>query len=262
MAGPRTQRWRRGKSVSFLAGSRRFSRKAPSRRIDIRALHFGLLPMDPASDPRGAPSPASKPWFCDHARSDGMEGLVSVQGVKYTTARGGSGASGRLHLEQTRRPREAMPYGHDADLRGDGSISDLTGKFPETVLRHLARNYGAESSRILGYATQRPELARTVAGSKEVLRAELRPRYSGGDGTIPRRSRVSTDGSRDDRTSRAGIPGRLCRNRGSRARMGRSTDFTTVGSCRTVLSGYGDPADPEGRSRKSFGCLTRERSRE
>ncbi|MBP2686198.1 MAG: glycerol-3-phosphate dehydrogenase [Deltaproteobacteria bacterium] len=148
----------------------------PERSIaakDIRALHFGLLPMDPASDRRGAPSPASKPWFCDHARSDGMEGIVSVQGVKYTTARAVAERTVDCIAKKLGVPGKTCRTGMTPIFGGDGSSSDPSGIFPETVLQHLARNYGSESSRILGYAAQRPELARTVAGSQEVLRAEL-----------------------------------------------------------------------------------------
>ena len=159
--------------MSFLDGIQTVLPENSISAKDIRALHFGLLPMDPASDPRGAPSPASKPWFCDHARSDGMEGLVSVQGVKYTTARAVAERAVDCIANKLGVPGKACRTGMTPIFGGDGSNSDTSGIFPETVLRHLARNYGSESSRILGYAAQRPELARTVAGSKEVLRAEL-----------------------------------------------------------------------------------------
>lgn len=158
---------------AFLGGIQTVLPESSISAKDIRALHFGLLPMDPASDPRGAPSPASKPWFCDHARSDGMEGLVSVQGVKYTTARAVAERAVDCIANKLGVPGKTCRTGMTPIFGGDGSICDTSGIFPESVLRHLARNYGSESSRILGYAAQRPELARTVAGSEEVLRAEL-----------------------------------------------------------------------------------------
>ncbi len=64
-------------------------------------------------------------------------------------------------------------FGGDGFEGGDSPEKDSSRIYPGSVLRHLAKNYGSESSRILGYAAQRPELARTVAGSQEVLRAEL-----------------------------------------------------------------------------------------
>ena len=157
----------------FLGGIQAVLPESSIMAKDIRALHFGLLPMDPASDRRGVPGPASKPWFCDHARSDGMEGLVSVQGVKYTTARAVAERTVDCVAKKLGVPGKTCRTGMTPIFGGDGSTCDMSGIFPETVLRHLARNYGSESSRILGYAAQRPELARTVAGSQEVLRAEL-----------------------------------------------------------------------------------------
>jgi glycerol-3-phosphate dehydrogenase len=146
---------------------------------DIRFLHFGLIPMDPATGHRGVSSPAGKPWFCDHARSDGIEGLVSVQGVKYTTSRVVAERtvdyiSNKIGARKTPcRTGLTTIFGGDGPESRDPVDKDTPGKFPETVLRHLAKNYGSESSRILAYAANRPELARTVTGSQEVLRAEL-----------------------------------------------------------------------------------------
>lgn len=157
----------------FLGGIQAVLPEGSISAKDIRCLHFGLLPMDPASDRRSVPSPASTPWFCDHARSDGMEGLVSVQGVKYTTARAVAERTVDCISNKLGVPGNTCRTGMTPIFGGDGSNSDGSGIFPEAVMRHLARNYGSESSRILGYAAQAPELARTVAGSQEVLRAEL-----------------------------------------------------------------------------------------
>ena len=157
----------------FLDGIQAVLPKGSISAKDIRCLHFGLLPMDPVSDRRGVPSPASTPWFCDHARSDGMEGLVSVQGVKYTTARAVAERTVDYISNKLGVTGNPCRTGATPIFGGDGSSCGMSGIFPETVLRHLARNYGSESSRILGYATERPELGRTIAGSEEVLRAEL-----------------------------------------------------------------------------------------
>jgi glycerol-3-phosphate dehydrogenase len=157
----------------FLGGIQAVLPEGSISAKDIRCMHFGLLPMDSTSDRRGVPSPASKPWFCDHARRDGMEGLVSVQGVKYTTARAVAERTVDCISNKLGVPRNTCRTGMTPIFGGDGSNSDMSGIFPETVIRHLARNYGSESSRIMGYAAQHPELARTVAGSQEVLRAEL-----------------------------------------------------------------------------------------
>ena len=210
----------------FLGGIQTVLPESSISAKDIRALHFGLLPMDPASDPRGAPSPASKPWFCDHARSDGMEGLVSVQGVKYTTARAVAERAVDCIANKLGVPGKTCRTGMTPIFGGDGSNSDTSGIFPEIgpAASGAELRVGIfEDPRIRGAAPGTGKDRRRIGGGSP---GRTGPRYSRGDGAIPRRSRVSTDGSRDDRTSRAGIPGRLCGNRGSRARMGRSTDFS------------------------------------
>ena len=112
-----------------------------------------------------------------------MDGLVSVQGVKYTAARVVAEQVVDLILTKLGVPRTPCRTATTPIFGGDGGADsgaptvdkpdEMQGNSSEMVLQHLARNYGTEYSRILGYAVERPELARTVAGSKEVLRAEL-----------------------------------------------------------------------------------------
>jgi glycerol-3-phosphate dehydrogenase len=55
---------------------------AQLRREDVSLVHEGLVPG--RGDARGL---STTPRLHDHGREDGLAGLVSVQGVKYTTAR-------------------------------------------------------------------------------------------------------------------------------------------------------------------------------
>ncbi|MFO7634008.1 MAG: FAD-dependent oxidoreductase, partial [Caldilinea sp.] len=54
-------------------------------RQDVRQVHNGYLPMHPGA--RGEVKLVRESVIYDHARTDELEGLVSVIGVKYTTAR-------------------------------------------------------------------------------------------------------------------------------------------------------------------------------
>jgi glycerol-3-phosphate dehydrogenase len=163
----------------FLGGIRGILPEGAITAGDIRFLHFGLLPMDPATVRSGVPSPAGRPWFCDHARSDGIEGLVSVQGVKYTTSR--AVAERTVDHISNKIGARKIPcltgttaiFGEAGSENGEPAEKDDPGNYPDAVRRHLAINYGSESSRVLAYAADRPDLARTVTGSQEVLRAEL-----------------------------------------------------------------------------------------
>lgn len=53
-------------------------------RSDVSFFHWGLLPLDQALKPGGL---AEKYRIVDHAKSGGLEGLISLSGVKYTTGR-------------------------------------------------------------------------------------------------------------------------------------------------------------------------------
>jgi glycerol-3-phosphate dehydrogenase len=54
---------------------------------DITRIHAGLLPCKPGRAPESDPKLLLHYKLIDHASRDGIDGLVSVLGVKYTTAR-------------------------------------------------------------------------------------------------------------------------------------------------------------------------------
>ncbi len=61
-------------------------------RGDILAVHAGLLPCRRPAQPDREPDLLRHFRYVDHARAGGVEGLVSVCGIKYTTARGAAEA--------------------------------------------------------------------------------------------------------------------------------------------------------------------------
>lgn len=56
-------------------------------RHDVRLVYSGLLPMIPDSRRAGIVRLVTRPAFHDHQPEDGIEGIVSVVGVKFTEAR-------------------------------------------------------------------------------------------------------------------------------------------------------------------------------
>ncbi len=61
--------------------------KANIEATDITRIHAGLLPCKPGRDPKSDPKLLNHYKLVDHAEHDGVEGLLTVLGVKYTTAR-------------------------------------------------------------------------------------------------------------------------------------------------------------------------------
>jgi glycerol-3-phosphate dehydrogenase len=69
---------------------------------DVRQVHTGYLPAEPATDNRVRLVRESV--IHDHARSDGLDGLITVTGVKYTTARHTAEQVVDLALRKLQRP--------------------------------------------------------------------------------------------------------------------------------------------------------------
>ncbi len=124
---------------------------------------------------------AKRSRIIDHAAGNGLGGLVSVIGVRWTTAR--SVAEQVVRLVCNRLGRRAPPSTTDTSAIHGGAIRRFTdfmrdaearppkGVTPETM-RHLARNYGTEYPRVLAYARLRPDSRRVIPGSP-VLEAEV-----------------------------------------------------------------------------------------
>jgi glycerol-3-phosphate dehydrogenase len=74
-------------------------------RQDVRQVHMGYLPMEPTTDDEV--KLLRKSTIRDHAQTDRIEGLLSVIGVKYTTARHTAESAVDMALRKLRRPHVA-----------------------------------------------------------------------------------------------------------------------------------------------------------
>ena len=148
------------------------------RREDITSVRAGLLP----ADPRDPSAPLARYRLVDHARRDGIEGLVSVIGVKYTTAR--DVAEHAVDLVGRRLGMPARPSLSGRTPVYGGQIAQVNafladavrrrpaGLSPE-VIRHLVHSYGSAYPDVLRHIEADPQLGQCVAGSSEVIRAEV-----------------------------------------------------------------------------------------
>ena len=69
---------------------REFNDACPGLRLtdaDVLRCHSGWLPLKAGNEPGRPDALAERPRVVDHGRSNGLRHLISVEGVKYTTAR-------------------------------------------------------------------------------------------------------------------------------------------------------------------------------
>lgn len=152
---------------------------ASLRREDISFFHGGLLPMDGDS---GRTVRLSKKYRIQDHIDDGIEGLISVIGVKYTTARAVAEKTVDLVFRKLgRKPfrclTEVTPvHGGNIERFNDFLAKEMEKKSQELdahVIRHLVYNYGSEYPEVLRYLDENPELGKTVNDTSRVIKAEV-----------------------------------------------------------------------------------------
>jgi glycerol-3-phosphate dehydrogenase len=147
----------------------------PAARLrpeEVRFAHVGLLPLDPGRDPQKAVEAAllKRPRLIDARRELGIEGLVGIVGIKYTTgmtvgARAVDLAAAKLGRATARRaePSRLEP----------ATPAALKGSDPALIGR-LARTYGAAAESIFQDLAADGSHARRVARDQPTTAAEVR----------------------------------------------------------------------------------------
>ena len=117
----------------------------------------------------------------DHERVDGLKGLVTLIGVRYTTAR--YEAAKTVDLVFQKLKYDPPPSRTDSTPVIGGGIGNfkefvqhasyyLAGKVDSKTLQALVRNYGSEFQQVWAYVDQNPSLGETVPKTS-VLKAEI-----------------------------------------------------------------------------------------
>jgi glycerol-3-phosphate dehydrogenase len=148
---------------------------------DIARVHAGLLPIAEGALVGGNVSFGKRSHVGDNAKSDGLEGLVTVVTNRLTTARGVAERAVDLAY---RKLGIAPPSCRTAETPLDGgrfsSFSKLVAEvgrsvgdiMPAAIAERLARNYGSTYGEVVRLATASPALAEPI-GTTGVLRAEI-----------------------------------------------------------------------------------------
>jgi glycerol-3-phosphate dehydrogenase len=147
-------------------------------RDDVVYRNCGLVPFgtDPGSEE--ALSFGKESRFIDHAALHGVQGLVSLIGIRFTTARGDAAVALDLLLKQwpnapgradtRRRPLVGGDIGQFEVFRGRAHRSGLRVVSSKT-LDHLLRAYGTEYREVLGLADANAADATMVRGTGTLL---------------------------------------------------------------------------------------------
>lgn len=147
-------------------------------RDDVVGIHAGLVPCRRQADPTKEPALLRHSRVTDHAKTDGIEGLLSVATIKYTTARGIAEGMMKTVAKKLNKPlnkrstrNERLPGGDMNDPAG--YLRDMARSRPEIprdTLERMTSLYGTELNDILmTAATLKPD----AAEEDNLLRAEL-----------------------------------------------------------------------------------------
>ncbi len=158
-----------GRLVSFV---NEWNTACPALELSIEDLSFyhrGLVPLKEGFESGRPDALAERSRIVDHGESDGIRGLVSLTGVKYTTAR----AAAQLAVDRifghlgTRPPRcrtEELPiYGGDSQEGGSGGA----------VETRLRENHGSAAKELAERFVATDDWSEPLDPGSEILRGEV-----------------------------------------------------------------------------------------
>jgi glycerol-3-phosphate dehydrogenase len=149
---------------------------------EVLQVHYGFLPKIPQREHTQKVRLVREGKVIDHQREDGITGLITVLGVKYTTAR--LMAEKAVDMVLNKLDHDFIPcqtnelplYGGDI-----GSFNDFFARetyeqgdnLDLNVLKHLINNHGSEYKNILDYLDRDMTLAEQVCKGSPVVKAEI-----------------------------------------------------------------------------------------
>lgn len=152
------------------------------KREEVTFFHGGFLPMARQNLKTGEVGLEKHYKIYDHKLDFGVEGLISVVGVKYTTARDVAQKTIDLAFKKMGRKapkcqtEEVRLHGGNID-RFDEFLNNTINQRPYglngKVMKHLSYNYGTAYNEILNYGARDNKWIELLPGSNEVLKAEV-----------------------------------------------------------------------------------------
>lgn len=150
---------------------------------DIALVHAGLLPIEEGSEWWPEPEPLRHYKLIDHGKKDGVDGLFSVLGVKYTTARGVAEKTidkvlrrlGRFDGTVSKSSTLPLPGGDTGDFNSFliQAKSAAPKGMADDSFTSMLYSYGTEYAGILDLGKDNASLLKPVSASSGVTGAEI-----------------------------------------------------------------------------------------
>lgn len=149
---------------------------------DVRFAYAGVYTLVNRRTALETFEPPIDSYIVDHGRLAGIEGVVSVLGARYTTAR--KLAQETMDLVCAKAGLRCGPTPTTAVPLVGGEIEDLTAftadvtrrlgdRLEPAVLEYLIAHYGTEIDRVIGHAPQMSPRLRRLAPERECIEAEI-----------------------------------------------------------------------------------------
>jgi glycerol-3-phosphate dehydrogenase len=149
---------------------------------DLQHVTWGFLPVNKKDADKKQVKLTRDAVVIDHQKRDGVPGLISVLGVKYTTARAVAEqvvdlAANKLAVKTARCKTHRRPVigGRIDDFKTfmKQAIAEAPRAINEESMQHLAYTYGSEYPSLAQYIKQQPELAQRMDPRLSVTAAEV-----------------------------------------------------------------------------------------
>ncbi|MFP4082917.1 MAG: FAD-dependent oxidoreductase [Candidatus Aminicenantes bacterium] len=155
---------------------------ASLKRQDVLFAYAGIYPLVEGQVNHDVYQGTHRDKIVDHARSDGLEGLVSVLGARYTSARALAEKALNLIVKKFDRPYKPCQTRSTPLL--SGNIPDLNSFIRDKkreyspivdgkITSHLITYYGASVDRLLSLIRNKPELGKRLSPRHDVIEAEV-----------------------------------------------------------------------------------------
>ena len=167
---------------NFLSDINMSFPRAALRRRDVYGVLRGLLPSDGGTDQNKESQPTHQAEIHDHAEEDGIHGLISVVGVKYTTARSVAEKAVDLVFKKLGKKTVSCRTGelpvHGGEIRCfeeflTRALKSKPAHISAESLHHLATTYGSEYRQIIRYCEIDPRWATPVVSDSLIIKAEV-----------------------------------------------------------------------------------------